>query len=101
MDIIDKHDEMENPDEAELDEEEIRTKGDWNQQLYYFYYSNFKSLKACQKGDYDYAKKCIEKKANILIEDKKKWTPLVWCSCKGHTSIVRLLLSRGASSTYN
>lgn len=30
MDIIDKHDEMENPDEVELDEEETRTKGDWH-----------------------------------------------------------------------
>jgi hypothetical protein len=30
MDIIDKHEEIENQDEAELDEEETRTKGDWH-----------------------------------------------------------------------
>lgn len=49
-------------------------------------------MKACQKGDYDHAKKCLDKKANPMIEDKKKWNPLIWASCRGHTAIVRLLL---------
>lgn len=41
-------------------------------------------------------KKCLDRKANIFAEDKKKWNSLMWSACKGHISIVRLLLSRGA-----
>lgn len=61
----------------------VRTKGgDYTYQL----------QKACQKGDFDHVKKCISKNANKFTEDKKKWTPLVWAACKGHTDIVRFLL---------
>ena len=27
------------------------------------------------------------------VEDKKKWTPLIWASCKGHLEITRFLIS--------
>ena len=78
------------PDAEEEEDEDFSVKGDYQQQL----------LKACMKGDYETAKKCIDKKANIFCEDKKKWTPLVWASCKGHIEIVRLLLSRSAANAY-
>jgi len=78
------------PDVEEEEDEDFAIKGDYQQQL----------LKACMRGDYETAKKCIEKKANIFVEDKKKWTPLVWASCKGHLEIVRLLLSRSAGNAY-
>lgn len=35
-----------------------------------------------------------------MAEDKKKWTPLVWAACKGHTDIVRYLLQEGAAEPY-
>jgi ankyrin repeat protein len=41
---------------------------------------------------------------NVLLshylEPKKKWTPLVWASCKGYINIVKLLLSKGAAQPY-
>jgi len=52
-------------------------------------------LKASQKGDYDHVKKCLDKKANPLVECKKKWNPIIWAACRGWTKIVRLLISRG------
>lgn len=30
------------------------------------------------------------------IEDKKKWTPLIWSACKGYIDITRYLISLGA-----
>ena len=78
------------PDAEEEEDEDFAIKGDYQQQL----------IKASTKGDYETAKKCIDKKANIFYEDKKKWTPLVWASCKGHIEIVRLLLSRSAGNAY-
>lgn len=36
----------------------------------------------------------------IDSEPKKKWTPLVWASCKGYLDIVKLLLARGAQQIY-
>ena len=71
-------------DESEEDYETmIRTKGgDWTWQL----------QKACQKGDLDHVKKCLSKGANKNVEDKKKWTPLIWAACKGHLDIVRYLI---------
>lgn len=78
------------PDAEEEEDEDFAVKGDYQQQL----------LKACQRGDYETTKKCLDKKANIFIEDKKKWTPLVWASCKGYIEIVRLLLSRSAGNAY-
>jgi ankyrin repeat protein len=41
-------------------------------------------------------KKCISKGANINVEDKKKWTPLIWSACKGYIDITRYLISLGA-----
>lgn len=41
-------------------------------------------------------KRLLEKKVDINYNDKKKWTPLMWASCKNHVDIVKLLLSRGA-----
>lgn len=82
-------DNIPDPDEEE-EEEDFSIKGDYQQQL----------LKAAQKGDYDLVKKCIDKKANILFEDKKKWTALVWAACKGYVAIVRLLISKGAANPF-
>ena len=30
--------------------------------------------------------------ANKLVEDKKKWTPLVWVACKGYLDATRFLI---------
>ena len=73
----------ENESEEDL-ETMIRTKGgDWNWQL----------QKSSQKGDLEHLKKCISKGANINVEDKKKWTPLIWSACKGYIDIIRYLIS--------
>jgi len=42
----------------------------------------------------------VEGKAVLYAEPKKKWTPLVWASCKGLLPIVKLLLLRGAHLQY-
>jgi ankyrin repeat protein len=34
------------------------------------------------------------------VEDKKKWTPLIWAACKGHVEITRYLISQGAHEQY-
>ncbi len=82
---------MENLQEGEEDDEEdLKVKGDYTQQL----------IKACQRGDFDLAKRCIEKKANVNFEDKKKWTPIVWASCKGHVNILRMLINKNAGNPY-
>ncbi|CAD8212296.1 unnamed protein product [Paramecium pentaurelia] len=77
-------------EESDMDEDEKREKGDWHQQL----------LSACQKGDITAVQRCLDKRANVLYEDKKKWNPLMWASCRGYTEIVRVLLSRQAAAPY-
>ena len=59
-------------------------------------------------GELELAEKALNKKANVNIEGKilcdaepkKKWTPLIWASCKGFLPIVKLLLQRGAHQQY-
>ncbi|CAD8210027.1 unnamed protein product [Paramecium pentaurelia] len=77
-------------EESDMDEDEKKLKGDWHQQL----------LSACQKGDLTAVQRCLDKRANVLYEDKKKWNPLMWASCRGYTEIVRVLLSRQAAAPY-
>mmetsp|Transcript_128060 Transcript_128060/g.190822 ORF Transcript_128060/g.190822 Transcript_128060/m.190822 type:complete len:105 (+) Transcript_128060:177-491(+) len=64
------------------------------------YYPTF--LEACKKGDLEKVKRCVDKKVNINGEknDKSKWTPLIWACTKGHTNVVRYLLSKGAAKSY-
>ena len=53
---------MENLQEGEEDDEEdLKVKGDYTQQL----------VKACQRGDFDLAKKCIEKKLMLILRIKR------------------------------
>ena len=49
------------PDAEEEEDEDFAVKGDYQQQL----------LKACMKGDFETAKRCVDKKANVFCEDKK------------------------------
>jgi ankyrin repeat protein len=38
---------------------------------------------------------------NLLnVEDKKKWTPLIWTACKGYLDITRYLIQQGAAEPY-
>ena len=57
-------------------------------------------LTACQKGDLTAVQRCLDKKANVFYEDKKKWSPLMWASCRGYAEIVRVLLVRQAGAIY-
>ena len=57
-------------------------------------------LKAAIEGDLEKVKKLLDKGANLLHEDKKKWNALIWATCKGHIHIVRVLLERDAGEPY-
>jgi ankyrin repeat protein len=36
----------------------------------------------------------------ISENTKKKWNALIWACCSGYTSIVKILLSKGAGQQY-
>lgn len=57
-------------------------------------------LKFSQKGDLSEVTRCIEKKANINFQDRKKWTAMVWASCNGHIDILKYLIEKGAAHYY-
>ena len=40
-------------------------------------------------------KKCLDKKADINFEDKKKWNAINYAACKNYIKILKLLISRG------
>lgn len=76
--------------EEEEDEEEVKKKG------------NDKLILFAQKGNYEDLKKLLEKHQfnNINYEDKKKWTSLIWASCKGYYDIVKILIQFDAHKIY-
>lgn len=92
MDEQDKLDDENGEFQEEEDEEarEKRIKEEYNPGL----------LKAAEKGDIEEMKRLLDKGAQLLTEDKKKWNALIWASCRGHVDMVRFLLNRGAGSVY-
>ncbi|KAL4463684.1 hypothetical protein ABPG72_009034 [Tetrahymena utriculariae] len=88
---MDNRDDLDPNDlEEEENEEEVKNKG------------NDKLIAYASKGMFAELKKLLEKKQykNINHEDKKKWTPIIWAACKGHTDIVRLLIQYDAHKQY-
>lgn len=54
-------------------------------------------FKACRKGDIQRVTALLEKDVDVNGRDRRDFTPLMWAAHNGHTDIVRLLISKGAS----
>lgn len=57
-------------------------------------------LNACLRNDTDAAKSLIEARADVLCEDQKEWSPLIWAASHGNEELTRLLISLHAANVY-